>query len=173
MVPLNGVPGLKSEGTATLLSLAGTILPIGLGVAMAASENQGSDDQGGAGGLLIITGLYFGPAAGYWYGGASGRGWQGVGIRFVMTFVAGLAIASICSGDNCDIFGDDSAFGAAAIVGLGASVAILGSAIYDIAVVRKHVRNYNQRLLGARLSLAPIASPASGGTFGVVGQVRF
>ena len=172
-----GVPGVvraqetKSEGTASLLSLTGTLLPIGLGVAMAAS-----DDQSGAGTLLIGTGLYLGPAAGYWYGGASGRGWKGVGIRFGITGAAILAIGGICSGDNCNIFGDDGgALGAAMIVALGASVAIVGSAIYDIANVHRHVRNYNQELRRrrARLSLAPIASPAHGGTFGVVGQVRF
>ncbi len=170
-----GVPGVvraqetKSEGTASLLSFTATLLPIGLGVAMVAS-----DDQSGAGTLLIGTGLYLGPAAGYWYGGASRRGWKRVGIRFGITGAAILAIGGICSGDNCNM-DDGAALGAAMIVALGASVAIVSSAIYDIANVHRHVRNYNQGLprRRARLSLAPIASPAHGGTFGVVGQVRF
>ena len=174
MAPLNDVPGLKSEGTASLLSLAGTLLPIGLGVAMTAS-----DDQSAAGALLISTGLYFGPAAGYWYGGASGRGWKGVGIRFGTAFAAVLAIGVICASRTC-VFGDvdDGTIAAAVIVALGASVAIVGSAIYDIANVDRHVRNYNQGLRAdrqrrPRLWLAPIASPARGGTVGVVGQVTF
>ena len=175
MAPLNDVPGLKSEGTASLLSLAGTLLPIGLGVAM--------DTQGATGQLLIATGLFFGPAAGYWYGGASGRGWKGVGIRFGIAFAAVLTVTAICSGDNCGRTGSigldlSGAEVVGAIVLLGASVAIVGSAISDIAKVDGHVRNYNQGLRAererqVRLSLAPIASPAGGGTVGVVGQVRF
>ena len=169
-------PNLKSEDTALWLSLGSTLLPVAAGAVMiAASDSEGS--LGTAGAILASSGIYFGPAVGYWYGGASGRGWMGTGIRVGTGLVAGLAIVAICGDDNCDIWDDDGgATAGASLVALAATGVILGSAIYDLAKVKSHVRKANEAKLrdsGASLSVLPIVSPANGGTAGLVAQVRF
>jgi hypothetical protein len=169
-------PNLKSEDTALWLSLGSTLLPVAAGTVMIVAADDEST-LGMAGAIIASSGLYFGPAVGYWYGGASGRGWKGVGIRLGTGIVAGLAITMICTGGNCDIFDDDSgAMAGASLVALAATGVILGSAIYDLAKVKSHVRRANEAKLresGASLSVLPIVSPANGGTAGLVAQVRF
>jgi hypothetical protein len=172
-------PNLKSEDTALWLSLGSTLLPLAAGgVMIAASDAEGSLSTAGA--LLVSSGLYFGPAVGYWYGGASGRGWKGVGIRLGTGIAAGLAITLICGDNNCNgsVFDDDDVRSAtaASLVALAATGVILGSAIYDLARVKSHVRKANEQKLrdsGASLSVLPVVSPANGGTAGLVAQVRF
>lgn len=169
-------PDLKSEDTALWLSLGSTLLPVAAGAVMiAASDDDSSLNTVGA--LLASSGLYFGPAVGYWYGGASGRAWKGVGIRLGTGIVAGLAITMICTSGNCDILDDDSgAMAGASLVALAATGVILGSAIYDLAKVKSHVRRANEAKLrdsGASLSVLPVVSPTNGGTAGLVAQVRF
>ena len=169
-------PNLKSEDTALWLSLGSTLLPVAAGAVMiAASDSEGSLSTAGA--ILVSSGVYFGPAVGYWYGGASGRGWMGTGIRVGTGLVAGLAIVAICGDDNCGIWDDDGgATAGASLVALAATGVILGSAIYDLAKVKSHVRKANEAKLrdsGASLSVLPVVSPANGGTAGLVAQVRF
>jgi len=170
-------PNVKSEDTALWLSLGSTLLPLAAGgVMIAASDAEGSLSTAGA--LLVSTGLYFGPAVGYWYGGASGRGWKGVGIRLGTGIAAGLAITLICGDSNCGAWSDydDGAATAASLVALAATGVILGSAIYDLARVKSHVRKANEEKLrdsGASLSVLPVVSPANGGTAGLVAQVKF
>jgi len=170
-------PDLKSEDTALWLSLGSTLLPLAAGgVMIAVSDAEGSLNTAGA--LLVSTGLYFGPAVGYWYGGASGRGWMGTGIRVGTGLAAGLAIVAICGDDNCGIWddGDEGAVAAASLLALAATGVILGSAIYDLAKVKSHVRKANEDKLrdsGASLSVLPVVSPANGGTAGLVAQVKF
>ncbi len=172
------VPGLKSEETALWLSLGSTAVPLVAGIALAAA----ADDEGtGAGPLIASAGLYFGPAVGYFYGGAAGRGWKGVGIRFGTGLVTALGVVAICGGadgENCSIFdsSDDDNLAAASIVALAGLAAITFSAVYDIAKVKSHVRQANQKKLSRTepaLSLAPVVSPVGGGTVGIVGQLRF
>ena len=143
---------------------------------IAASDDEGS--LGTAGAIIASSGLYFGPAVGYWYGGASGQGWKGAGIRIGTGLVAGLAIVAICGDDNCGIWddGDEGAMVGASLVALAATGVILGSAIYDLARVKSHVRKANEEKLrdsGASLSVLPVVSPANGGTAGLVAQVKF
>ena len=161
---------IKSESTALWLSLGATVVPTAIGVLMIASDD--SDVGALVGSLVGGAGLYFGPAVGYWYGAAAGRGWKGVGIRFGTGFVAGLTSILIC-GENCDLDSDE--FSAAGVITLIGGAVIVGSAIYDIAKVRSHVRKANdaKRADAARLSIAPILSPAGGGTAGVVARVTF
>lgn len=174
-VPIQELPGpnLKSEDKALWLSLGSTLLPVAAGAVMiAASDDDSSLNTVGA--LLASSGLYFGPAVGYWYGGASGRAWKGVGIRFGTGLVAGLAITLICTSGDCGYDGEGSA--GAGLVALAATGVILGSAIYDLAKVKSHVRKANEAKLrdsGASLSVLPVVSPANGGTAGLVAQVRF
>jgi len=167
------IAGLKSESTATLLSFAGTAVPITLGLVLA-----NSGDGGGAlPGLLLFTyGMYFGPATGYWYAGASGAAWEGVGTRVGITLVGTLAMAAVCSGGGCEIFGDDSAMALAGVVGLVTLAATAYSMIRDISGVDGQVRRHNNEITAGResprLTIAPVLSPADGGTVGVFGRLR-
>jgi hypothetical protein len=160
-----------------MLSLASTLGPIGLVWAASAAGADGTTASALA--LMATAGVVVGPAVGYWTGGASSRGWKGVAIRLGVGVGGTLAIAGICSGDNCPIFGDDDgATAVAALVALAAAGVIVGSAVADVSHVRRHVRQRNERILfererRARLSLAPVVSPVNGGTFAVVGRIGF
>jgi hypothetical protein len=172
-------PILKSEDTALWLSLGSTLLPMGAGALMLAASDDGTA-LGTAGALLMGSGLYFGPAIGYWYGDASGRGWKGVGIRFGTGLLTGLGVLAICGGnggENCDVFdsSDDASVAAASILMLAGIGVMAFSAVYDIAKVKSHVRKANDQKRGhaAQLSVVPVVSPANGGTAGLVASVRF
>ena len=170
------IPGMKSEGTATLLSIVGTVVPTGLGILLASASEDGGDGSGLAA-VLVSYGIYFGPATGYWYAGASSPGWKGTGIRLGISLATVAAVAAICSGDNCDIFGDGNgattAAGIAGLVGLGT---IVYSVIHDFASVDGHVRQHNADLsarhAGSRLSITPVVSHVNGGTVGVFGRLQ-
>ena len=171
-------PNLKSEQTAFWLSLGSTVVPTAAGLILGAS----AEDEGtGAGPLLAGAGLLFGPAAGYAYGGATGRGLKGVGIRFGVGLVTTLGVLAICGGDdgeNCNFFdsGNEETVAAAGFLALAGMGAIVFSAIYDIAKVKSHVRRANQRKVAESspaLSVAPVVSPSGGGTVGIVGRLRF
>jgi hypothetical protein len=166
------IAGMKSEDTATLLSLAGTAVPITLGILLA-----NSDDDGGASSLglaLVSYGVYFGPATGYWYAGASGEGWKGTAVRLGISLATVGITAAICSADNCGF--DDDSFTVAGIVSLVAVGAITFSMIRDIASADNQVRRHNAELAASqdspRLTIAPVLSPADGGTVGVFGRLR-
>lgn len=167
------IAGMKSESTATLLSFAGTAIPITLGMVLA---NSGDGGGSTAGLLLFSYGMYFGPATGYWYAGASGAAWEGVGTRVGITLAGTLAMAAVCSGGGCDLFGDDSAMAAAGVVGLLTLAATAYSMIRDIAGADGQVRRYNAEVAASqespRLTIAPVLSPADGGTVGVFGRLR-
>ncbi len=170
------IPGMKSEGTATLLSFAGTVVPTTLGILLASASENGGDGSGLAA-VLVSYGIFFGPATGYWYAGASSPGWKGTGIRLGISLATVAAIGAICSGDNCNIFGDDDgATTAAGIVGLVGLGAIAYSMIHDIAAVGGPVRQHNRELAArhetSHLTIAPIVSPADGGTVGVLGRLQ-
>jgi len=172
-------PDLKSEDTALWLSLSSTLLPVAAGAAMLAVSDDGSS-LGTVGALLFGTGLYFGPAVGYWYGGAGGRGWKSVGIRFGTGFLTSLGVLAICGGndgENCNFFdsGDEGAVAAASILALAGMGAIAFSAVYDIAKVKSHVRiaNDKKRSESPRLSVVPVVSPANGGSAGLVASISF
>jgi hypothetical protein len=168
------VSGMKSEGTATLLSFAGTAIPMTLGMVLA---NAGEGGAGSGLGLALFSyGMYLGPATGYWYAGASGAAWKGVGLRVGISVVTVAVTAALCSGGGCEMFGDDSAMAAVGIVGLAALGATAYSLIRDIAGVDGEVRNHNAEVAArqepSRLTIAPLISPADGGTVGVLGQIR-
>ncbi len=95
------------------------------------------------GAALVVTGAVFGPGLGYLNGGATGRGFHGMGIR------AGITLAALASFDDPD-----------AGLTLGA-VALLGHALYDVARVRAVVARRQ-----ASLSLGPapgwVRAPALG-----------
>jgi hypothetical protein len=167
------VEGLKSESAATWLAFGGTVVPIALGALMGSFSDAGSE----VGGLLIATGIYFGPVAGYAYAGNAGDGFRGTGIRAGIGLATVGLMYAICSGGGCDIFSqNDDAMTAAAIVGLAGVGLMMYSLIHDIAGVDDPVRRHNaemrSRQEASRLTLAPILSPANQGTVGVAGRLR-
>lgn len=172
------IPALKSEGTATLLSLAGTALPITLGLILAsAGDGEGSSGLGLA---LFSYGMYFGPATGYWYAGASGAAWKGIGVRLGVSLAgAGLVTLACAAGCELGIFDSNPDDGGLVIASL-AAVATVGvvaySMIRDISGVDGQVRRHNDEITAGqespRLTIAPAVSPANGGTIGVFGRLR-
>ena len=170
--------GMRSEGTATLLSVAGTALPITLGLILA---NDG-DGEGSSGlGLALFSyGMYVGPATGYWYAGASGAAWKGIGVRLGVSLAgAGLMTLACAAGCELGIFDsnpDDGGLVIASLVALATVGVVAYSMIHDMAGVDNQVRRHNAavaaRREASRLTIAPLVSPADGGTVGVFGRLR-
>ncbi len=167
---------LGAPGRALQLSLLGTLLPVTSGILLIAAGDEDTGSPVGA--LLFASGLYLGPALGYWTEGSAGRGWKGVGVRFGTGLTSALLATAICAGGGCDMFGNDDAMGAASAVLLVGSVVTLISAGIDIASVKGTVDRRNETILVEReqkasLRLLPIASLADGGSFGVSGTISF
>lgn len=159
-----------SESVAFGRSLLGTLIPVGVGWALMASDynETGLDENTTAGtvGLLSFTGgLLVGPALGYFYAGESGRAWTGVGLR-ALGFGAIIAAAAA----SWDCYGDECQTGGAVV--LVASAVTLGSAIYDIATVRGAVRRRNDEARGVSVSVAPTYSSRRHAA-GVAAQLTF
>jgi len=154
-VPARAQAQRPSESVALNRSLWGTIVPIGLGLAMAASSgNEGPNGSGeiGALGFVAFTGgLVVGPSLGYFYAGQRRRAWRGLGLRILGYGALFGAVAA-----SWDCYGDECRAGAAlAVVG---SAMTLGSAIYDIASVRGAVRRRNEAAEGRSVRVAPMYS---------------
>jgi len=158
-----------SESAALGRSLLGTVVPIGVGLAMmAAAGNEGPDGNAAAGevgGLSFTGGLVVGPSLGYFHIGQSGRAWRGVGLR-----VLGLGAAVAAAAASWDCYGNECE--TAGVVALLGSAVTLGSAIYDIATVRGAVRKRNDAAQGVSVGVAPTYSSRRH-TAGVSVQVRF
>ncbi|MBT8461308.1 MAG: hypothetical protein KJO44_02210, partial [Gemmatimonadetes bacterium] len=174
-IEVEAVSGMKSESTASLLSLAGTVVPMALGMAL---MNSGDGGAGSGLGLALFSyGMYFGPATGYWYAGSAGAAWKGIGMRLGISLVATAATAAVCSGGGCEMFRDDSAMPGVAVVGLLALGATAYSLIHDIAGADGEVRRHNAEVAArhreSRLSFVPVVTPRDGGTLGVVATMRF
>jgi hypothetical protein len=171
--------GMKSENTATLLSLAGTVVPMALGLALANTSD--GETSSGLGLALFSYGMFFGPATGYWYAGASGAAWKSIGVRLGVSLV-GTSLATLACAAGCElgIFDSNPDDGGLVIAGLVA-VATVGviaySLIHDIAGVDGEVRRHNTEVAArrreSRLSFVPVVTPRDGGTLGVVATLRF
>jgi len=154
-VPARAQAQRPSESVALNRSLWGTIVPIGLGLAMAASSgNEGPNGNAEIGALGFVSftgGLVVGPSLGYFYAGQPGRAWLGVGLR---TLGFGGLIAAVAASWDC--YGAECAKArAAAAVG---SALTLGWVIYDIATVRGAVRRHNEVAQGVSVRVAPTYS---------------
>jgi len=145
--PEDDIPGMKSPGMATALSLLGTVIPIG------ASFVVDGEDSGALAGSLFLGGALVGPALGYSYAGETGSAFKGIGLRTaVLGATVGLA-AAICSG-GCDIvFGSDGGADAAVAIILGGLVATGILAGRDIARVDDAVRARNERIARSAVSI--------------------
>jgi hypothetical protein len=144
--PDDDIPGMKSPGMATTLSLLGTIVPIGTSFAF-------GEGQEGLASVLFLGGLLVGPSLGYFYAGEMGSAFKGIGLRTaVLGATVGLA-AAVCSG-GCDIvFGSDDGADAAVAILLGGLVATGILAGRDVARVDNSVRARNERIVRSAVSI--------------------
>lgn len=132
----------KSEASALMLSLSGTVIPVGAALAEVVEPGW------------VLTGIFLGPSLGYFYGGEAGRGLKGIAIR------GGVATASVLIGAELglDIWGGDT--GGWGVV-LAGTVFVVGDAIYDVARVRSTVRKHNEKLQAGSLGIVPTYSADS------------
>jgi hypothetical protein len=148
-------PQVRSLGIVALLAVA-TLAPASRAMAQAddvtASQAATAPNPGKAGKrsllytlvplptlVLAIPALIVGPSTGYFYGGMKGRAWSGIGVR---TLAFGGMIAAVGA---CYNYCSDGSQLAAGLAFFAAGGLLLGSAIYDMASVKKAVRNHNQR----------------------------
>jgi len=145
-------PELKSRSAATLLSLGGTLAPIGM---IALGERSGNDALVAAG---LVSAL-LAPSAGEIYAGellTVGMGIRAVGIG---ALIGGYEVFMNC---NWSCSREDSnlliALLTTSIVGYGAG------AVYDIVTAQAAVERHNQRI---QLQIAPMVSTPSGPAAGL------
>lgn len=100
--------------------------------------------------LLITTGVLLGPSLGYMNSGRAGHGWAMFGLRTGVLLGATAAAFGMCGWD-CS---SGEAGGATAIALAGAGL-VVGSAIYDIATIRRSVRERNRARQRVSASLLP------------------
>ncbi len=131
------VPGLRSENAAFLISLVGTVLPVGIALSVPDDGIRTTRED------LLFLGTAIGPSLGYFY---CGRVWRGL-----LTVVLRLALAGATYGFSTN---ED------ALNGLGYVTAglYIGSAIFDLVSVRKAVRKRNEAVRARKrldVSVAP------------------
>ncbi len=144
--PSDDVPGMKSPGTATTLSLLGTVAPLGLTMA-------GVGQAEGAPAWLLLGGLVVGPSLGYFYAGDTKGALKGLGLRTAVLGATMGTVAAICS-SGCSIWGDDNgSLAAAGIVALAGLATTTVFAIRDIARADDTVRARNERIALAAVSV--------------------
>src|SRR5690349_12721319 len=103
-----GPPAPRDEGTATLLSGAGTVVPLlslAATIALVADSSELTTSSAAIG-IASFAGLYALPSAGHWY---SGKGFtRGFAIRTVGLVLGGLGLMKRIDGAGCHCFCDDS-----------------------------------------------------------------
>ena len=123
-------PRPKSESTALLLPLAGSVMPVTAGLTITDSELRR---------YLLGGGILIGPSLGYFYCSNAERGLKSIGIR------AGLCTGALVLG---------FVFNSWAVAYLGAGAVIIHSTS-DILNAPNVAREYNQYLDDLSFSLAP------------------
>lgn len=138
---------MKSPQKAVNLSLLGTLIPVGLGIAMVANDD--SERSGGPamiGALCIMGGILVGPGLGHSYAGSGGRMLSGIGLRLLGFGGAMTAFALSWNSPDSD----------SAEAGFYGGMALAGfSAIYDIATADDTARKYNERHGLSRVTVSP------------------
>ncbi len=146
--------GNKDPGVATLLSIAGTVVPTAIVVSAAGTEN-------GSVGLVLagLLGMELGPSLGHWYAGdylTPGLGMRAGGTALL---VVGLGEALQC----IDVNDGSCRSGGEAPLLIGAGLFVTGT-IYDIATAGHAANTWNKE----HLQLAPtMISSAGHATVGV------
>ncbi len=146
----------KSETTALLLSLGGTLLPVGLAIGAASSTDSPRTYSWLA--VSTVVSATFGPSIGHWYAGKGAT--RGLGLRLAGGATAllgvGLALAECpisFSGDPCE-------------PGLGIVLLAIGGAVFvggmvdDVVTAPRRVWRYNQE---RGFGVAPVVTPSSTG----------
>lgn len=86
----------KSAGVATLWSLGATLIPSGIGLALAGGGGWNDNQTTLAIGVVgMVGGWVFGPSAGHWYAEQRGRAWATTGIRAGLLVLGLLALSTI------------------------------------------------------------------------------
>jgi hypothetical protein len=152
-------PTLRDPDTARLLSLAGTVLPLGMFVVGITRDDASSE------GLVTLglLGTVVGPLAGHWYAGKAGT--KGLAARLA-AMAGGLLGASLminCSIDGCS----NEALGPALLI--GGVAAYLGGIYSDVATADDSARAYNAAHATPRPSLSVAPHVAPDGRGGMLG----
>jgi hypothetical protein len=127
----------KDPGTATLLSIGGTVAPLAL---VAAGAGAGAQGNGSSGALLAagIGGLVIGPSLGEWYAHdyfSPGLGLRGAGAALI---IAGLGCFNGIAGPPCPP--RDNSGTAVAVIG---AVVIAGGTLCDLLTAGRSAREWN------------------------------
>ena len=155
---LNDTLELKSETGAVLWSVFGTLVPVGAGMATKVF-------------LLSVAGFMIGPSLGYIYGGETGRGLTGIGIRAGIAGATVLVTYAAVSGQKgWDAFWSD--LGAILIVGAIGGVAIIIDAAYDILNVGNYIKEKNDARRRLSFAISPTYSLKTGSK-GIAMQIHF
>lgn len=132
--------GFVSESAAAWLSVASTVIPVALGSWVAQD-----DGASGAGPVLVLTGVFVGPAVGHFYARRPARALLGVGIRVVGFGAAVAAVGSAWDNESSD---------AETLAVLSLGVVVL-SAFADIIDAPRSARKHNGEVRRARVTLGP------------------
>ena len=152
----------KSKRTARMLSLGCTIVPIGLGIAMASSESEATSDLGG---FLIVGGAVVGPGVGHAYADRPVRFAGGALLRTGCLALSTFALVIAAFDDGNSSTAAEIGF----VAGLGG---YLASSVYDIATVGASVDKYNREHTSPLFGVGPAYS-SDDGSIGMVFTIRF
>jgi len=131
-----------SESAATWASALGTLVPVTVGVIMAATSPDGYNRKRDTG-VVLELGLLIGPSVGHFYAREPKRVFLGLGLR-------GAALAAYVLGPDCK-----SKTAADALGTLGGGL-LLASAMTDIAAAKKSARRHNERIAANGMEYTPI-----------------
>ncbi len=153
-----------------LASFAATALPVAAGVVWDSDVPAHHEWRAWVGTGLIVSGIYLGPASGYWYGGCGSRARGGLVIRAIsIGTIAGGAALGYAFATIWDPNG--ATVGAAALIAAG-GVVLVTSAIHDIFAVRGAVREQCEGGSHVGVAVVPQLFPRSRAP-GVVLTLRF
>ena len=142
-------PQPSGNGTAAQVSsIVFTLVPVAAGLAM----------QNEVGGVLGFGGVLLGPSVGYCVGGHPVRGLQGGLARMGLTGL-GVVLIGVGLTQGLSYGNDDIALGAV-IAADAVGVAVIGSAVYDMATVHASVDRHAAEV--ARYQLEGMRAPGSG-----------
>jgi hypothetical protein len=150
-LPATGQSGASPE-LALGIGLAATLIPTTAGIVMWTGDDPDRSSEG----LLIASGVVVGPAIGYWSAGMSGRGWKTLGLRTGLFLLSFIPAFGIC-GWNCTV-GDPEYDLAWAVIATGAGLGA-ASAVYDLARMKRNVREHRVRQTAPSVGITPTYIP--------------
>src|SRR5690349_22667086 len=148
---------MKSENTALMLSLAGTVVP----AAVSAPAAFGDEENVGAA-WVFLGALLLGPSVGHFYSDRPGRALAGIGIRGVAMVGLGGAIAASWDSENSDA-------DALAVASLGLGAACIA---YDIVRAPHSARVQNNMVRQSKVT-ASMGTRTRSPSLGMCVEMRF